>query len=165
MGGIAPQLSIGGRSMSKWFKAIAALLIFIAAYFLVSAMIYLIVLYINGGSIFSAMDWRAFGISAFANAWAGYLGVYAGREILDRWLKPYPARFVGIAFIALLGIWFVPLTLIYVAGGITILAGGVDLGDWPPEGELGEYFLGLVRAIVTVICTWVMLVKREVKES
>lgn len=150
--------------MSRWFKAIAALLIFIAAYFLVSALIYLIVLYINDGSLFSAMDWRALGISAFANAWAGYLGVYAGREILDRWLEPSPARFVGIAFIALLGIWFVPLTLIYISGGILILL-GEGSADWPPEGEFQEYILGLVRGVVAAVCAWVMLVKRDAKQS
>lgn len=152
--------NLSGVSMSKWLKAIVSLLIFIAAYFLVSAIIYLIVLYINSGSLFSPINWRAFAIAAFANAWAGYLGVYAGQKILDKWLEPYPVRFVRTAFIALLGIWFVPLTLIYAAGGILILL-GEGLADWPLEGEFQEYILGLIRAVVAVVCAWVMLVKRD----
>lgn len=151
-----------GRSMAKWLKTIAALLIFVAAYFLISAVIYLLVLYINGGSIFSEMNWRTFAIAAFANAWAGYLGVFAGRVILDRWFESYSLRFVGIAFIVLLGIWFVPLTLIYLAGGILILLSEI-LPDWPPEGEFPEYVLGLVRAVVAVVCAWMMLVRRDAK--
>ncbi len=151
--------------MRKSFKAIAALLAFVAVYFLVSTLIYLTVLYINGGSVFSPMNWRAYGIAAFANAWAGYLGVVAGRALLGAYLKPYPPRFVGISFVSLLGLWFIPLTLIYLAGASAIFFGGGDMGDWPPEGELGEYFLGLVRAIVAVVCAWVMLVKRDVNNQ
>lgn len=159
--GIKRPAAPAGRS--KWLKATAAFLIFVVAYFLVSALIFLIVLYINGGSVFSEMNWRAFGIAAFANAWAGYLAVFAGREILDRWLESYPMRFVGISFIVLLSLWFVPLTLIYIAGGVGMLS-GMDLEGWPPEGELSEFFLGLVRAVVAVVCTWVMLVKRDARQ-
>jgi hypothetical protein len=123
--------------MSKSLKAIAALLIFVAIYFLVSSLIFSVVYYTLG----APTNWRLFTVGAFANAWAAGFGVSAGRGLLDKFLAPYPARFVGIAFIALLGLWFVPLTLIYASGAIAILFGGADMGDWPPEGELGEYFL------------------------
>lgn len=75
-------------------------------------------------------------------------------------MTPYPVRFVGIAFISLLGIWFIPLTLIYAIGGVGYFLGD-DLGDWPPEGELGQYFVGITRSIVATICTWLMLIKRQ----
>jgi hypothetical protein len=143
--------------MSKSFKAITALLVFIAIYFLISAIVFLIIYFTLG----SPTDWRLIIVGAFANAWAAGYGVYAGRGLLDRYLAPYPSRFVGIAFIALLALWFIPLTLIYLLGAAAFLYGGIDLEGWPPEGELAEYFLGLVRAAVAVICTWVMLVKRD----
>jgi hypothetical protein len=152
-----------GAGKPKWIKTTSALLTFVATYLLVSTMVFLIVLYFDGGSVFSALDGRAFGIALLADAAAGYLGVVAGRKVLDNWLEPYPQRFVGIAFIVLLAIWFIPLTLIYVFGGVAAV-GGLDLGHWPPDGEFAEYFLGLVRAIVAVICTWVMLVKRPITQ-
>ena len=141
--------------MRKSFKAIAALLTFVAVYFLVSGIVFLVIYFTLG----SPTDWRLFTIGAFANAWAAGYGVYAGRGILDKYFAPYPERFVGVSFIVLLAVWFVPLTLIYVAGGISILS-RVEIRNWPPEGDLGEYFLGLVRAVVAVICSWAMLVKR-----
>lgn len=142
--------------MKKWLKALAALLAFIAVYFLVSAIVFLII-YVTLGS---PTDWRLITVGALANAWAAGYGVYAGRGLLDRYFVPYPSRFVGIAFVALLGVWFVPLTLIYIAGGVLLLLGEGSPG-WPPEGEFSEYFLGLVRAIVATICAWVMLVRRS----
>ena len=111
--------------------SVAALLIFIAIYFLVSAIVFFVVYYTLG----APTNWRLITVGAFANAWAAGFGVYAGREFLDKYLAPYPARFVGIAFIVLLGLWFVPLTLIYVVGAISIFFGGVDMGDWPPRGN------------------------------
>lgn len=146
--------------VDRSFKAVLAVIAFVAVYFLTSVVAYVLVLYINGGSVFSLSGWRAFGVAAFANAWAGYLGVVAGLALLDAFLAPYPTRIVGITFIALLGIWFVPLTLVYAIGTIGFFS-GEDLGSWPPEGELGQYFLGLTRAIVATICAWLMLVKRQ----
>ena len=132
--------------MRKSFKAIAALLTFIAVYILVSGIVFLIIYVILG----SPTDWRLVTVGAFANAWAAGYGVYAGRGLIDKYFVPYSVRFVGIAFIVLLGIWFVPLTLIYIAGATSIFFGGVDLGDWPPEGELGNIsrvlFVRLLRS-------------------
>lgn len=143
--------------MPKFLKAIAALLIFVAVYFLISGIIFLVIFYTLG----SPTDWRLFTVGAFANAWAAGYGVYAGRGILDKFFSPYSARFVGVAFIVLLGLWFVPHTLIYAAGALALFSGVEGLENWPPEGELSEYFLGLVRAVVAVSCAWGMLVKRQ----
>lgn len=146
--------------MVKSLKAVAALLIFVVVYFAVSTLVYVIVIYFNGGSVLSLSGWRAFSLAAFANAWGAVFGVSAGRALLDHFMTPYFTRFVGIAFISLLGIWFIPLTLIYAIGGAGYFMGD-DLGDWPPEGEFEQYFVGVTRSIVATICAWFMLIKRN----
>ena len=84
----------------------------------------------------SLSGWRAFALSAFANAWGAVFGVSAGRGVLDDFMTPYPTRFVGIAFISLLGICVNPANADLYNRRCRILHGR-RLGRLAPRGGIG----------------------------